>query len=623
MIKFDFTKTPITQIADYVIISAAKSNASDIHFDPREDGMMIRFRIDGDLQNFTYIPKTYERNLTTRLKLLANMNITESRLPQDGAIKGNFGGTYLDMRVSCLPLNEGEKIVIRILDYSRSLQGLDYLGFNESNLARLKRMIQVPNGIILITGATGSGKSTTVYSILQALNKEETNIITVEDPIEMNIEGMNQVQVNAEIGMTFAAALRSILRQDPNVILIGEIRDSETAQIAVRAAITGHLVLSTIHTNNTLSTVERLLDMNVERYLLSTALTGIISQRLAKKICTKCRVERDTTKFEKKVFKKYLHKDVNKVWDVNPDGCDACRKGYKGRVAIQEVLELDDEMRNALNNETISKDELSKLVYSDKVITMLQDALGKVLDGTTSFEEVLRVIEIEDAEDFFESDTAEKLKEKEKEKDAQIKEALERQDEKQKQEQKQENNNTNLEEVTLEKKEENKAIPKVIPTTTNTETTPIKTTSPNKPINTMEKLNNIEEKKVEQPQNPKIPIKPNPTVQVTTQATQETVTAPTQQPAQPEEQITNPAINQKITNPVTLPSGQINNNIKPILQPKEQLQQIQEQIKIQQEEMQKHKQPLSAMQQYEQQVQQQRQQATPAPSIPLVQLTQN
>lgn len=623
MIKFDFTKTPITQIADYVIISAAKSNASDIHFDPREDGMMIRFRIDGDLQNFTYIPKTYERNLTTRLKLLANMNITESRLPQDGAIKGNFGGTYLDMRVSCLPLNEGEKIVIRILDYSRSLQGLDYLGFNESNLARLKRMIQVPNGIILITGATGSGKSTTVYSILQALNKEETNIITVEDPIEMNIEGMNQVQVNAEIGMTFAAALRSILRQDPNVILIGEIRDSETAQIAVRAAITGHLVLSTIHTNNTLSTVERLLDMNVERYLLSTALTGIISQRLAKKICTKCRVERDTTKFEKKVFKKYLHKDVNKVWDVNPDGCDACRKGYKGRVAIQEVLELDDEMRNALNNETISKDELSKLVYSDKVITMLQDALGKVLDGTTSFEEVLRVIEIEDAEDFFESDTAEKLKEKEKEKDAQIKEALERQAEKQKQEQKQENNNTNLEEVTLEKKEENKAIPKVIPTTTNTETTPIKTTSPNKPINTMEKLNNIEEKKVEQPQNPKIPIKPNPTVQVTTQATQETVTAPTQQPAQPEEQITNPAINQKITNPVTLPSGQINNNIKPILQPKEQLQQIQEQIKIQQEEMQKHKQPLSAMQQYEQQVQQQRQQATPAPSIPLVQLAQN
>ena len=484
MIKFDFTKTPITQIADYIIISAAKSGASDIHFDPREDGMMVRFRIDGDLQNFTYIPKTYERNLTTRLKLLANMNITESRLPQDGAIKGNFGGTYLDMRVSCLPLNEGEKIVIRILDYSRSLQGLDSLGFNESNLARLKRMIQVPNGIILITGATGSGKSTTVYSVLQTLNKEETNIITVEDPIEMNIEGMNQVQVNAEIGMTFAAALRSILRQDPNVILIGEIRDSETAQIAVRAAITGHLVLSTIHTNNTLSTVERLLDMNVERYLLSTALTGIISQRLAKKICTKCRVKRRTTKFEKKVFKKYLKKDIDRVWDANHDGCDACRKGYKGRVAIQEVLELDDEMRNALNNENISKDELSKLVYSDKVITMLQDALGKVVDGSTSFEEVLRVIEIEDAEDFFENDVAEKIKAKEKAKEEQEKlEEMKEQEENAQQE---------LEIVPL-----NKATPTNIPTTIQNESTQptMKTTTTDKPINTLEKINTVENQK--------------------------------------------------------------------------------------------------------------------------------
>ncbi len=501
MIKFDFTKTPITQIADYIIISAAKANASDIHFDPREDGMMVRIRVDGDLQNFTFIPKAYERNLTTRLKLLANMNITESRLPQDGAIKGNFGGNYLDMRVSCLPLNEGEKIVIRILDYSRSLQGLDSLGFNESNLDRLKRMIQVPNGIILITGATGSGKSTTVYSILETLNKEETNIITVEDPIEMNIEGLNQVQVNSEIGMTFAAALRSILRQDPNIILIGEIRDSETAQIAVRAAITGHLVLSTIHTNNTLSTVERLLDMNVERYLLSTALTGIISQRLAKKICTKCRIERDTTKFEKKVFKKYLHKDVNKIWDVNPEGCEACRKGYKGRVAIQEVLELDDEMRSALNNETLSKEDLSKLVYSDRVITMLQDALGKVLDGTTSFEEVLRVIEIEDAEDFFESDTEERIKSKEKEKDEKIKEELREQEEKQnvEKEKKEKDDKSSMEVVSLNNTPEttlNHATPRTIPTAVQ-ESNPVqvKTTSSNTPINSLDKINAIEKQK--------------------------------------------------------------------------------------------------------------------------------
>ena len=395
MVAFDFERTPITQVADYIIITASKNNTSDIHFDPREDGMMVRFRIDGDLQDYTYIPKAFERNLTTRLKILANMNITESRLPQDGAIKGEFGGKYLDMRVSCLPLNEGEKIVIRILDYTRSLQGIDSLGFNPTNLAKLKRMMGVPNGIILVTGATGSGKSTTVYSILQGLNKPEINIITVEDPIEMNIEGMNQVQVNAEIGMTFAAALRSILRQDPNVILIGEIRDSETAQIAVRASITGHLVLSTIHTNNSLSTIERLLDMDVERYLLSTALTGIISQRLAKQLCTKCRIERETTKYEKKVFKRYMNRDIEKLYDANPEGCEHCRKGYKGRIAIQEVLELDDEIRNALTNDKMKKEELSEMVYTNKTITMLQDALGKCIAGLTSFEEVYRVIEIE------------------------------------------------------------------------------------------------------------------------------------------------------------------------------------------------------------------------------------
>ena len=553
MIKFDFNKTPITQIADYIIISAAKSNASDIHFDPREDGMMVRTRVDGDLQNFTFIPKAYERNLTTRLKLLANMNITESRLPQDGAIKGNFGGMYLDMRVSCLPLNEGEKVVIRILDYSRSLQGLDSLGFNESNLERLKRMIQVPNGIILITGATGSGKSTTVYSILETLNKEETNIITVEDPIEMNIEGLNQVQVNSEIGMTFAAALRSILRQDPNIILIGEIRDSETAQIAVRAAITGHLVLSTIHTNNTLSTVERLLDMNVERYLLSTALTGIISQRLAKKICKNCRIERPVTKFEKKVFKKYLHKDVDKIWDVNPDGCDACRKGYKGRVAIQEVLELDDEMRSALNNENITKEELSHLVYSDKIITLLQDALGKVLDGTTSFEEVLRVIEIEDAEDFFENDIAEKIKEKQEEKDKEIKEELEKQEEKQEKE---------LEKQKLEEVSLTSATPVTIPTTLNNQDeTVVKATSPNTKINSLEKINAIDTQK----QMPNIinSIKQDETAP--TPFTKTTITnINTNQNVIPKNVVTIPKKEEKLPNVVDITKQQVQN-----IQPKQ------------------------------------------------------
>ena len=411
MVSFDYNKTPITQIADYIIIAASKHGTSDIHFDPREDGMMVRFRIDGDCQDYTFVPKAFEKNLTTRLKLLANMNITESRLPQDGAIKGEFGGQYLDMRVSALPLNYGEKIVIRILDYTRSLQGIDSLGFHPKNLEKIKRMMGLPNGIILTTGATGSGKSTTTYSILQGLNKPEMNVITVEDPIEMNIEGINQVQVNAEIGMTFAAALRSILRQDPNVILIGEIRDSETAQIAVRASITGHLVLSTIHTNNALATVERLLDMDVERYLLSTALSGIISQRLAKQLCPDCRYQRETTKYEKKVFKKYMKMDIDKVWDANPKGCDHCRRGYHGRIAFHEVLEIDENIRNALSDERLDKEDLAKMVYCGNTITMLQDALIKCLEGKTSFEEVYRNIEIENEDDDnYENEIASEIK---------------------------------------------------------------------------------------------------------------------------------------------------------------------------------------------------------------------
>ncbi len=427
MVTFDFNKTPITQIADAIIIDASNRGASDIHLDPRENGIMTRIRVDGDLVDYAYIPKMYERNLTTRIKLMSNMNITESRLPQDGAIKGKFGGKDLDMRVSCLPTNEGEKIVIRILDYTRSLAGLNNLGFNKENYQKLLRMIANPNGIILITGATGSGKSTTVYSILQTLNKEETNIITVEDPIEMNIEGMNQVQVNSEIGLDFAAVLRSILRQDPNVILIGEIRDSETAQIAVRASITGHLVLSTIHTNNSLSTIERLLDMNVEKYLLSSAITGIISQRLAKMLCPHCRQTRQPTPYEKKVFKLALKQEIDTIYTANEQGCQYCHKGYKGRIAIQEVLEITDDIKNAINKSNSNRDDLRNLVYgSGNVITLLQDGLGKVLGGLTTFEEIYRIIEIDnDIEDSCitavkeakteTKEIAKKLKEEEKE----------------------------------------------------------------------------------------------------------------------------------------------------------------------------------------------------------------
>ena len=394
MVEYDFVKVPIVDIVNQIILYAAQHRASDIHFDPLEDALMVRMRVDGDLQNHAVVPKVYERNLITRIKLVSAMNITETRLPQDGAIKGRIGGRDLDMRVSILPTNEGEKCVIRILDFQKGLSGLDGLGFTPNNFKKIEKMLAVPNGIILVTGATGSGKSTTTYSMLSALNKEETNVITVEDPIEMNIEGINQVQVNSEIGMTFAAALRSILRQDPNVILIGEMRDEETAQIAVRAAITGHLVLSTIHTNNALATLERLFDMGVERYMVATSVVGIISQRLARTLCEKCKKLRPTTKYERYMFARVLHKKVREIYE--PVGCDECHGGFTGRIAIHEVLYISEKLSDLIADARIEKDELRNEVYgTGETTTLLQDALQKVLLGYTTFQEIYRVVDID------------------------------------------------------------------------------------------------------------------------------------------------------------------------------------------------------------------------------------
>ena len=411
MIKYDFENDEIANICNNMIIYAVSKRASDIHFDPTENGLKVRLRIDGVLQDHTIVPIKYQKNLTTRLKLISNMNITESRLPQDGSIKDTINGIDLDMRVSSLNTNLGEKIVIRILDYTKSTEGLEALGFTPKNLVKIKKMIEVPNGIILITGATGTGKSTTCYTMLQYLNKEETNIITVEDPIEMNIEGINQVQVNSEIGLTFGRVLRSILRQDPNIILIGEIRDSETAKIAVRASITGHLVFSTVHTNNSLSTIERLLDMEVERYLLSSALTGIVSQKLARRLCKHCRKTRPTTSYEKAVFKEVLGKDVNEIQDVNGQ-CENCRNGYFGRIAIQEVLVITDEIRNAINDKNVNREQLRELVYTKDVTTLLQDGLEKVLEGITTFEEIYKNVAIDNELDArYDEDYEQELKE--------------------------------------------------------------------------------------------------------------------------------------------------------------------------------------------------------------------
>lgn len=393
--QIDFEKTPVVEAVNDILVDASKRGASDIHFDPLEQFMKVRIRVDGQLHDYVEVPNSIKKNLITRIKIISGMNITESRLPQDGAIKATILDVNLDLRVSSIPTIEGEKIVIRLLDYSMSNSGLETLGFSDINLKKVLQMISVPNGIILITGATGSGKSTTVYSILQRLNKEETNIITVEDPIEMNITGINQIQTNSEIGLDFATALRSILRQDPNIIMVGEIRDTETAKIAVRASITGHLVLSTIHTNDSLNTIERLLDMDVERYLLSSALTGIISQKLARRLCPHCKVKRSTTPYEKEILKKVLNKDVAEIYSAN--GCEECGNGYRGRIAIHEVLMINQDIKDAIS-ENIRKESLRELVYNSDVITLLQDGLEKVVNGLTTFEELLKIIELEEDE---------------------------------------------------------------------------------------------------------------------------------------------------------------------------------------------------------------------------------
>lgn len=391
---FDYENKPVVDIVNEMITDAINKKASDIHFDPTEDYLNVRIRVDGELLEYAKVPAFVKKNLLTRIKIISGMNITESRLPQDGAIKNLSDQIDLDLRVSSLPIVDGEKIVIRILNYTMSSSGLENLGLSEKNLEKINKLIKMPNGIILVAGATGSGKSTTVYSILQILNTVSKNIITVEDPVEMKIEGINQVQVMSDIGLTFGATLRSILRQDPDIIMIGEIRDDETARIAVRASITGHLVLSTIHTNNSLNTIERLLDMEVERYLLGSALTGIISQRLVKRLCPKCRTSRPTTNYEKTLFEKVLHKEVNNVY--TPHGCSECINGYTGRIALHEVLEINQNVRDAITN-NVRKNELRHLVYKESDVTsLLEDGLEKVVAGLTSVEEILRVIDVDD-----------------------------------------------------------------------------------------------------------------------------------------------------------------------------------------------------------------------------------
>ena len=380
--------SPIVRLVNQILSNAATLKASDIHIDPQETKVVIRYRMDGVLRVERVLPKHMQSVLIARLKIMANLDITEHRIPQDGRMKFHLDFHPIDLRVSTLPTVFGEKVVLRILDLGSALNDLNKLGFNKVNLQRFSELIEKPTGIILITGPTGSGKSSTLYAALNRLNNEGVNIITVEDPVEYQLEGINQIQVNANVGMTFATGLRAILRQDPNIIMVGEIRDKETAEIAVRASLTGHLVLSTLHTNDSLGSVTRLLDMGVEPFLVASSVTGIVAQRLVRRVCRDCGQVHEATKREKEIFAK-RGLSVDKV--MRGKGCASCNMtGYKGRVAIHEVLVMNDEMRKTImNGESFSS--LRDLAIKAKTIFLIDDGLLKVKQGITTTEEVLRV----------------------------------------------------------------------------------------------------------------------------------------------------------------------------------------------------------------------------------------
>lgn len=384
----DIKNAPAVKMVDYIIKSGVEVRASDIHIEPFEEYVRIRYRVDGELQQALRIPKDTHAALVTRIKILANLNIAEKRMPQDGRIITKAGEKEVDLRVSILPTVFGEKVVVRILNRDNYAIGREKLGLTPSENEKLNRIIKNPHGIALVTGPTGSGKSTTLYTILNDLNKIQSNIITVEDPVEYMLEGVSQVNVNTKAGLTFASGLRSILRQDPDIIMIGEIRDTETAEIAVRAAITGHLVLSTIHTNDAASSIVRLIDMGIEPYLVATSVCGVISQRLVKKICPYCKEEYEANEYEKKIM------DVNKEQKLvlyRGEGCGYCKNtGYSGRTGIYEIMEITRKHRDLIASDANS-DAIKDISIEAGMKTLNQGCKELVLKGITTVDELVKV----------------------------------------------------------------------------------------------------------------------------------------------------------------------------------------------------------------------------------------
>ncbi|MDD2447823.1 MAG: GspE/PulE family protein [Tissierellia bacterium] len=383
----EVTSAPIVKLFNSIIEQAIRMRASDIHIEPSIDDLRIRFRIDGDLNEIMTLPRSNLSPLVTRIKIMGKMNIAEKRIPQDGRLETKVNNKEIDMRISSLPTVYGEKIVIRLLDKSNFNFTKEGLGLSEKNLEKFNKLLVQPYGMILSTGPTGSGKSTTLYTLLKELNVVGKNIITIEDPVEYKLKGINQVTVNRKAGLTFSVGLRSILRQDPDTIMIGEIRDSETAIIAVRAAITGHLVLSTLHTNDSPSTIARLVDMGVEPYLVSSAVIGVVSQRLVKVLCDKCKVPYDARYQEKKVlgFNENDHIILHKA-----KGCNACNQGYKGRAAVYEIMPLDQSIRSLIGTNATT-DKIREKAIENGMTTLFQSASELALIGKTTFSEVMNV----------------------------------------------------------------------------------------------------------------------------------------------------------------------------------------------------------------------------------------
>lgn len=389
----DINRAPIVKIVDLVLSDAINSGGSDIHIEPFDNYIKIRYRIDGMLIEKKKLPIESLAPLTTRIKILSNLDIAEKRMPQDGRMKVKVGDEDIDLRISTLPTIHGEKIVIRILRSNSANISKKNLGMDKDNIAKLEKIIKSPYGIILVTGPTGSGKSTTLYTILSELNSNDRNIITVEDPVEYVLEGVNQVNVNIKAGLTFSAGLRSILRQDPDIVMIGEMRDAETAEISVRAAITGHLVLSTIHTNDAASSIVRLMDMGVEPYLVASALTGIIAQRLVRKICKYCTEQYEASSYEKGIL------GVTKTEGLKlrkGKGCPRCNgTGYLGRMGVYEIMEITQKHKELIMDSG-STEDLKNLSIKNGMKTIRKSCEELVLSGETTVDELLKIASLKE-----------------------------------------------------------------------------------------------------------------------------------------------------------------------------------------------------------------------------------